>query len=94
MAKDKPLTVSNLVAALKKAGVPTTNTLRQVVREELAAYGVATKDDLGKLERSLKLRMGKHKRELSSGIAKVALTSPTLSKFDKLKEKVDRHHTN
>ena len=73
---------------MKKAGVATKDDLKDL----------ATKDDLkkglGKLERSLKLRMGKHKKELLSGIANVALKSPTLSNFDKLKEKVDRHHTN
>ena len=58
MAKTKPLTSADLVAALKKAGIPTTNTLRQVVREELASYGVATKDDLGKARAELEAPYG------------------------------------
>ncbi len=49
-------------------------------------------EKLGRVERSLKRRMGQHKTDLAGRIDKVATTSPTIRQFEKLKAKVDRHH--
>lgn len=46
MADEKPLTRSDLVAALKEAGVATRDDVRQIVGEEIAARGLSTRDDV------------------------------------------------
>jgi uncharacterized SAM-dependent methyltransferase len=89
MAKDKPLTKTELVKTLKEIGVATKDDVRQIVKE----MGVATKNDLkselGKserrLERRLVIRMNKMGRTLQQSIADLAETTPTRQEFEILK---------
>lgn len=47
---------------------------------------------MGKMERSLKLRMGKQKGEILGAISGFEKTTPTRKEFTKLKDRVDRYH--
>ncbi len=133
MSDTKPITKSELLVALKEAGVATKDDVRQIVGEELTsnetkktlativgaeltARGVATKYDLkglaakddlrdlvtkgdlkeglGKLERSLKRRMGQERNKVLDTIGKLATHTPTISAFRELKSKVDKAISN
>lgn len=85
----------------------TKKTLATIVGEELTARGVATKDDLkdlvtkvdlkeglGKLERSLKRRMGQERNKILETIGKLATHTPTISAFRELKSRVDKAISN
>ena len=75
MKDEKPLTKSELIA-----------TLREIK--------VATKDDIETSvegsERRMKRYIGKIKREIMTTMSKLALTTPTKTEFNELKQKVDR----
>ncbi len=116
MSDTKPITKSELLVALKEAGVATRDDVRQIVGAELTTRGVVTKDDLkgfaikedlknlttkddlkeglGKLERSLKRRMGQERNKILETIGKLATHTPTISAFRELKSKVDKAISN
>ena len=48
---------------------------------------------MGKMERSLKLRMGKQKSDILGAISGLEKTTPTRKEFTKLKDRVDRYHS-
>lgn len=79
-------------------GVATKDDVRQIVGEELTTRGVVTKDDLkgglGKLERSLKRRMGQERNKILETIGKLATHTPTISAFRELKSRVDKAISN
>ena len=66
--------------------------LKQELRTALLEIGVATKDDLTKLEKRIMREMRREHRDIRGDIAKLATSSPTYEQFMKLKEKVDRFH--
>lgn len=70
MAKEKPLTKTELIATLKG--------MRLATKDDL-------KKEIGASERRLILRMGKVRNDLAARIANVALTTPTRTEFEKLK---------
>ena len=102
MTDEKPLTKSGLLAIFKEVGIATKENVRAAVGEELAARGVATKDDvtsakdelrgeIGGLERRLKLRMGKMRTNLLRAIGNLATSTPTMRAFRELKAKLDHY---
>ena len=56
----------------------------------------ATKDNLanglGKLERSLKRRMGQHKSQIMTSVSRLAITTPTRKEFNALKDRFDQYY--
>jgi len=91
MAKVKPLTIPNLIGAMKDAGFATKTDMPSILKE----YGVATKDDVENSvlasERRMKLRLGKVRNDLAQRIAKVAITSH--AEYLKLKLKVESSYS-
>lgn len=47
---------------------------------------------MGNMERSLKLRMGRQKREILDAISGLEKTTPTRKEFTTLKARVDKYH--
>ena len=99
MADEKPLTKQDLMEALKN--LPSQQDVEKIVDEALTSHGLATEADLGqvevrlatkieKLERSLKRRMGKHRREMMAMLGQLSSNTPTRTEFNELNEKVER----
>ena len=100
MADEKPLTKQDLLELLKN--LPTKQDVEKIIDEAITSRGLATKGDLGqvevrleatieKLERSMKRRMGKHRREIMTTLGQLATSTPTRSEFNELNEKLESH---
>ena len=101
MANEKPLAEHDLVKALKD--FPTRKDWEKIIDDAMTLRGLATEDDVRRLEvrletkmeklaRSLKLRIGKLRVEIMAAVGDLATTTPTRREFDKLKEQVEGVH--
>lgn len=67
-----------------KDKVLTRNELIKILKD----MGIATKKDLGSLERRLVVKMNKMEKGLRQSIADLAETTPTRQEFEELKQRV------
>ena len=100
MADEKPLTKQDFLELLKN--LPTKQDVEKIIDDAITSRGLATKGDLSqvevkleatieKLERSMKRRMGKHRREIMTMLGQLATSTPTRSEFNELNEKLESH---
>ena len=90
MNDQKPLTKTGLLTTLKEVGVVTKKDLQQTEARLEAKIDSST----GKLERSLKRRMGQERNKILETIGKLAIRTPTITAFQELKSKVDKAISN
>ncbi|KKU81174.1 hypothetical protein A2875_00295 [Candidatus Gottesmanbacteria bacterium RIFCSPHIGHO2_01_FULL_46_14] len=81
---------SEVIAALKEIGVSTKDDVQQA---EARLEGKID-SSVGKLDRSLKRRMGQDRNKILSTIGSLATHTPTITAFRELKSKVDKAISN
>ena len=106
MADEKPVTKSDLVSALKEAGIATKEDVRDIVHEELTEFHASmTAPKLEELRgdmkigfRHVKSRLDKleletrHVKDEIKGLKADLSNTPSREQFEKLKAKVDKYH--
>ncbi len=86
MTNAKSLTRDDLKAVFKDLGVTTKDDLKSMESRQ----DKKMQESLLRLERQLKLRMGKHRNELFAMIGRLTTSTPSRREFEQLKDHTGR----